>query len=648
MNRVYTVKQVADILGYSTNSIYTFLKEKRIKGVRVGKEGRFRIPQSELDRLLSLSKTTSSSTVSTPVDSSVVTQPSTDSSTVEVAPDPYIVASPTHEEDYGYRVPFVEWFVAMTSFVGGIALFLFSKSYGTLIFTPYMPWIYSIRLFLILSSLGMICVLLFSKHTLLWRTLYRTIILGCFIALSYIMFQTRDGDGLLLSSIFTVLLSSLYIFPAMAPVTGMVSVTVLLGIGGMVLLLIAPEMSVSYQPIVRYFSTSVLAICWGIGAVLSSVAFLWASRQRKSFLYYVLSIAFALIFMIFGGLYVWQLSWIRAFSCFMTAFFFLLLPYWKVFMKWNTRSIKILYVMFMSTLMLFVFVLITLFVYERTARVYVGKQLHAKAQNGGTYLDSVIFMMKRSFTTKERDYTDLVASIKKYDRAILTDISKREFEEQEYFRRVIVLNDVGKEIAHYPLSDATIKDKDFSYRPYFIDAVQKRDFVIVNAFENVQIPMQTSVTVSTPILDPKTQEVLGVLVGSLDLDLINKKLQTFGSSEIGESFAVLDEMGKRIIYHQMKFVGTSIPMNAINTHDFSTFLDERFNAEGVQSFHSYTKTENGRWIVVAMQSVYDVFHTSIVLFAVIGLLFFGIFFIIIIGSVYCGITCRRDRLEAGP
>lgn len=51
MAQTYTVKQVAQILGYSTNSIYTFLNEKRVKGIRVGK-GRFRIPQSEIDRLM--------------------------------------------------------------------------------------------------------------------------------------------------------------------------------------------------------------------------------------------------------------------------------------------------------------------------------------------------------------------------------------------------------------------------------------------------------------------------------------------------------------------------------------------------------------------------------------------------------------------
>ena len=55
MNKTYTVKQVADILGYSTNSIYTFLKEGRIVGVRVGK-GRYRISQEELGKLLHLKK----------------------------------------------------------------------------------------------------------------------------------------------------------------------------------------------------------------------------------------------------------------------------------------------------------------------------------------------------------------------------------------------------------------------------------------------------------------------------------------------------------------------------------------------------------------------------------------------------------------
>ncbi|MCL4199842.1 helix-turn-helix domain-containing protein, partial [Patescibacteria group bacterium] len=72
MPKTYTVKEVADILGFSTNSIYTFLKEKRIRGVRIGK-GRFRIPEEELSRILHLSK----KPVGVPVAASPVTSAET-------------------------------------------------------------------------------------------------------------------------------------------------------------------------------------------------------------------------------------------------------------------------------------------------------------------------------------------------------------------------------------------------------------------------------------------------------------------------------------------------------------------------------------------------------------------------------------------
>ncbi|MCJ7826380.1 helix-turn-helix domain-containing protein, partial [Patescibacteria group bacterium] len=54
----YTVKQIASILGFSTNSIYTFLKEKRIRGIRMGKTGRFRISENELQHLLGVFRKT--------------------------------------------------------------------------------------------------------------------------------------------------------------------------------------------------------------------------------------------------------------------------------------------------------------------------------------------------------------------------------------------------------------------------------------------------------------------------------------------------------------------------------------------------------------------------------------------------------------
>jgi len=50
--RIFTVKEVAQLLGFSTNTVYKYLKEGRIKSTRLDDDGRFRIPQEEVSRLM--------------------------------------------------------------------------------------------------------------------------------------------------------------------------------------------------------------------------------------------------------------------------------------------------------------------------------------------------------------------------------------------------------------------------------------------------------------------------------------------------------------------------------------------------------------------------------------------------------------------
>jgi hypothetical protein len=53
MAKFYSVKQTAQILGYSTNSIYKFLDEGRLKSSRGNAtQGRFKIPHSSLEAFL--------------------------------------------------------------------------------------------------------------------------------------------------------------------------------------------------------------------------------------------------------------------------------------------------------------------------------------------------------------------------------------------------------------------------------------------------------------------------------------------------------------------------------------------------------------------------------------------------------------------
>ena len=54
MAKLYTVKEVAQALNFSTNTIYKFLDQDKIKATRLSTEGRFRIPEEEVLRLLQL------------------------------------------------------------------------------------------------------------------------------------------------------------------------------------------------------------------------------------------------------------------------------------------------------------------------------------------------------------------------------------------------------------------------------------------------------------------------------------------------------------------------------------------------------------------------------------------------------------------
>ena len=48
--RIYTVREVAQKLGFTEKTIYNYIKKKKIKALKIGKQ--YRIPQKELRKLL--------------------------------------------------------------------------------------------------------------------------------------------------------------------------------------------------------------------------------------------------------------------------------------------------------------------------------------------------------------------------------------------------------------------------------------------------------------------------------------------------------------------------------------------------------------------------------------------------------------------
>lgn len=59
MNRIYDVKQAAKIIGVSTNTMYKYLNEGKISGIRGHERGFFRIPHRSLEQFIGSKITTS-------------------------------------------------------------------------------------------------------------------------------------------------------------------------------------------------------------------------------------------------------------------------------------------------------------------------------------------------------------------------------------------------------------------------------------------------------------------------------------------------------------------------------------------------------------------------------------------------------------
>src|SRR3989344_387901 len=152
MKKTYTVKQLADALGFSTNTVYKYLLEGKIKATRLGKEGRFRIQEEEVMRLLGL-KGEKPQIAPAFVIASEAKQ---SLSTVGQGQLDGIVSSPTAPRNDKLALltkvsnpDLFDWFLSLTAIFLGIAFFLFPLHYQYITFEPYRIWLMVLKFALI-------------------------------------------------------------------------------------------------------------------------------------------------------------------------------------------------------------------------------------------------------------------------------------------------------------------------------------------------------------------------------------------------------------------------------------------------------------------------------------------------------------------
>lgn len=559
MPKYYTVKEVADILGYSTNSVYTFLKEKRIKGIRVGK-GRFRIPEEELTWILHLSKR--------PAEALSV---SGGTSVVPVASSPVVPVAETSVQTSGtipwyakrlsagfiVRANIFDWFIGLGAMVAGAGLFLFNQSnvvQGGLI----KPYLSAARVMLITVGVGVVVSNIFEGlHP--WRRVFYILLTLLSLGSVWSLARIQDYDGAILYGSMGLLVA----VNAVYAIDGIMSILfymTLLLVSAVIVLFFGADVA-HVQAFSALFSLPnyLVAVFFTLIGGINMIGYWIGYRQRSVWFRICAWISAVISF----GAAVWYGNmeyWSRAMYFVVLGFFNLITPLWPMIANRNqSRKDHATIHIFLGLVSIVIFM--TVFaVYQLQHMLWVQKtaEFHNKMMIAQRLLVRAFDTAQGVLTTTALNQ-DLVTAVKKKDLTVINQYAKVLYQSHSYIRRIIVLSSEGQGIALYPYG--TFDQTNLAFRDYFITVRNTRKPYISGVFESSADNAHRQVVTVTVPLVTAIGDFAGVLSASIDLDAVNMELQQIANEEKGEIFSVMDKKGQRVLTPDMTLVGTQVPQD---------------------------------------------------------------------------------------
>lgn len=628
MPRIYTVKEVADILGFSTNTIYAFLKEKRIKGVRVGR-GRFRIPEEELTRILHLSKK--------PV------APVTPFTPIREAPVFELIKLHVSANSEGMSELYMsDWFIGIAAVITGFALFLFDESFSVGSITSYVP---AIQAMLIVSGLGLLLSNIYKKYNLLHKVLQ--VFLGIVIfAQMYRLLQVNDTDGMILFAT----LGMLMLITTVVRMHGAVFIGVLttvLGAGTIGGFIFNPGdvHLVSLTKMIGLSSDHFLLLVSCIAAVNLSMYWIGLYSKRK-FLFIISCAVAGVIFLWTAGIYAQLMSWSLSFFYLVLSFFCIFLPVWREIDVTHKGQRQILQVFFAG--ISGVLIVAVLFVYAIHSALWEQRKLEMvnKVSVGRSTVESAMeSILSTMITSAENQF--IVGHAAEHDTERIGEDIKILYESNPLIHRIVVLDANGNGVALYPFGD--FDQENYAFQEYFTRVRDTREpyitVVFVTSIGGLSRPV---ISVTTPLVDG-SGEFIGVMSASVNVDKLALRLEQIAQKDRREFFILSDTKNRYMIHPDSTKVGqstetsdTSGPGNESGQGVIETVLSDQ--TYGLVSYDRITRLQWGIKLEVPAGSV-------VIMNAVSLLLVFGTVFIMFIVAVG-GLAVLRVRwmhgLEGGP
>lgn len=608
MKKTYSVSEAAKALGYSNNSVYSFLKKGEIKGLRLGR-GKFRIRQEEIDRLLNRAPKVVPVALRKPRPGKRVSELGSDK--------PLRTIILWFEERAGLPKLF-DWFVALSSLVLGISLFLYTRQLDSLLAGKYAIWFTPIEIALLAGGVGLILADMLAEESPLYKNfnnLFRFVLVAAYVGLTLLQIPARDVDGFLINGLFAMVILIETLLGVLSSTAYMLYIQGLL-IGVTLILRYYPgdsglsELSQAVYGVVDGNSW-VFGVMTLVFVAMTLFGYFWNKMVLKT----VLGISG--VFLVTLSVYYANVGYYaRSFFILITGMIGMLLPFWEQFKRRYEEDRTLSFRMFGTVLMAFSLAVLIVGSVQ-TVLINVGmRNLQDKADYVRLRVEGAVDNAESTLEglTQNGMFTRAVMSRNFAD---LSSFLKAVFKNNRSFNSVMVADLSGKVLAVYPGS-IELSGADFSESKFFVDTVISGKTYVSEQVEFFTPDIEKAVIVSIPVTEERSKRIIGVAAVTLSAEYLSEEMQTIAEGVAGQVITIVDGKGRWIVFPETGIIGSAVT-EADATYDLwnsSTGQTRGYDRFGRYSLFASIRSDLVGWTVVVSQpmtTVLDVSRSGLIL-----------------------------------
>lgn len=554
MKRFYTVKEAAEILGFSTNTIYKYLDEGKLKGKRIGK-GRFKIPYEQLEPFLSVPEK-----VEHVIEQK--TQGDKISEAIKEMEDTVEGIAPEHKDFIFFR-----FFLGLIILGTGI-INLFWPGASTLI--GAIRYIFPISLILAgFLSLG---------ASLIWKTSQKNANTADALTILFLSFATflalftkNYPLSVFLVSFVLILLRQLIKGFEISNETSSFKkefiyfTIVIVIVTGFITYMVPGFLSISFISEFAGPNRNLFVILWTLVVVLP-VIYLAVKNNKNKLFYFLFSFYAALAFLVGAGASA-RSVWDLAFGSFVYGVFSAFLIWWTAKgVQLNEKEFVVVTLAFFWVALVIAFGLLSINNLQGKLKASTASRMQGR-------LSEITKDINTLFTeadglvdsdAKRNQFAEIILSGDS-DEAIET--GKRIFEKNSSIKRVLILDTKGLVLGAYP-RNSLLQGADRSSREYFQVVKKSLRSYVSSVYESILDA--GAVSKAMPVFQGNS--LVGMIVISYDLKDLSDRYQSPSS---GGDVNAYDENGKYVLSIDKSMIGKDVDPKILELKDSVVYIDEK-------------------------------------------------------------------------